>query len=166
MGVEPRFGEVRRRPQEVGGLATELNGYSVQRGFGLYATNGTTTDHDHDAHGTMSWTPEIGDDEDGFWPATTRIVPLAEENLDGPVNAVAPQPVTNAEFTRTLARVLRRPAFLPLPAWAARAALGEMADALLLSGTRVRPRRLLESGYNFLHPDLEPALRALLGETS
>ncbi len=91
---------------------------------------------------------------------------LAEENLEGPVNAVAPQPVTNAEFTRTLARVLRRPAFLPLPAWAARAALGEMADALLLSGTRVRPRRLLESGYNFLHPDLEHALRTLLGETS
>lgn len=91
---------------------------------------------------------------------------ISQTHLDGPVNAVAPEPVTNAVFTRTLALVLTRPAFLPLPAWAARAALGEMADALLLAGTRARPRRLLESGYNFLHPDLEPALRALLGETS
>lgn len=91
---------------------------------------------------------------------------ISQAQLAGPVNAVAPEPVTNAFFTRTLARVLSRPAVLPLPAWAARAALGEMADALLLSGTRVRPTRLMESGYNFLHPDLETALRALLGETS
>lgn len=90
---------------------------------------------------------------------------ISKTGLAGPVNSVAPHPVTNAEFTRALARVLRRPAFFPLPAWAARAALGEMADALLLGGTRVRPRRLLDSGYNFLHPDLEPALRVLLGET-
>ncbi|TDI34553.1 MAG: TIGR01777 family protein [Acidobacteria bacterium] len=91
---------------------------------------------------------------------------ISQAQLAGPVNAVAPEPVTNAFFTRTLARVLSRPAVLPLPAWAARAALGEMADALLLSGTRVRPTRLMESGYNFLHPDLETALKALLGETS
>jgi hypothetical protein len=91
---------------------------------------------------------------------------ISQAHLRGAVNAVSPQPVTNAEFTRTLARVLRRPALLPVPAWAARAALGEMADALLLAGTRVRPLHLQEAGYTFLHPELEPALRALLGETS
>jgi uncharacterized protein (TIGR01777 family) len=88
---------------------------------------------------------------------------LATEALRGPVNAVAPNPVTNAEFTRTLARVLSRPALLPMPAFAARLAFGEMADALLLSGARVMPARLQESGFHFRHPDLEGALKHLLG---
>jgi len=81
----------------------------------------------------------------------------------GPLNAVAPEPVTNAVFTRTLARVLGRPALLPAPAWALRLAFGEMADAALLASTRVRPGRLLDSGYAFRFPDLEGALRHVLG---
>lgn len=87
---------------------------------------------------------------------------LCEESVQGPVNAVAPGPVTNAEFTRTLARVLRRPAFLPVPAFAARLAFGEMADALLLAGARVMPVRLQASGYRFRFPELEGALRHVL----
>ena len=87
---------------------------------------------------------------------------LATEALRGPVNAVAPAPVTNAELTRTLGRVLRRPALVPLPAFAARLAMGEMADALLLASQRVVPARLQASGYAFRHPSLEGALRSEL----
>jgi hypothetical protein len=72
----------------------------------------------------------------------------------GPVNAVAPGSVMNAEFAATLARVVRRPALLPLPEIAVRLALGEMADALLLSSTRVRPNRLEAAGFSFRHPSL------------
>ncbi len=85
-------------------------------------------------------------------------------SLEGPVNAVAPEPVTNREFTDTLARVLSRPAIVPLPAFAARLAFGEMADGLLLASARAMPEKLLSSGYRFLHPGLEGALRHLLGE--
>ena len=87
---------------------------------------------------------------------------LATETLRGPVNAVAPGPVTNAELTRTLGRVLRRPTLVPLPAFAARLAMGEMADALLLASQRVLPARLQASGYSFRHPTLEGALRSVL----
>ena len=87
---------------------------------------------------------------------------LSAESLRGPVNAVAPTPVTNAEFTRTLARVLRRPAFMLVPPFAARLAFGEMADALLLASARAMPVRLRESGYHFRFPELEGALRYLL----
>jgi len=83
--------------------------------------------------------------------------------LRGPVNAVAPAPVTNAEFTRTLGRVLGRPTLVPLPAFAARLALGEMADELLLTSQRVLPARLEATSYTFRHPTLEGALRAALG---
>jgi NAD dependent epimerase/dehydratase family enzyme len=79
------------------------------------------------------------------------------------VNLVAPDAVTNAEFTKTLGRVLRRPAVLPVPAFALRLLLGEVADQMLLASTRVRPSRLLDSGYRFRHPRLEAALRHLLG---
>jgi NAD dependent epimerase/dehydratase family enzyme len=89
---------------------------------------------------------------------------LATDTLRGPVNVVAPRPVTNLEFTRTLGRVLSRPTLLPVPASAARLALGEMADALLLSSSRVEPARLLASGYRFRYPDLEAALRQMLGK--
>lgn len=81
----------------------------------------------------------------------------------GPVNATAPNPVTNYEFTKTLGRVLRRPTIFPMPAFAARLAFGEMADALLLASTRVEPARLLAAGYRFRFPNLEDALRHLLG---
>ncbi len=88
---------------------------------------------------------------------------LGTDALRGPVNAVAPAPVTNAEFTRTLGRVLRRPTLVPMPAFAARLALGEMADDLLLSSQRVLPARLLASGFAFRYPTLEDALRHELG---
>jgi hypothetical protein len=87
---------------------------------------------------------------------------IGHDDVAGPVNAVAPGPVTNAELTRTLARVLRRPAVLPAPAFALRLAFGEMADAALLASTRVRPARLLASGYRFRFPELEGALRHVL----
>ncbi|HXE76338.1 MAG TPA: TIGR01777 family oxidoreductase [Candidatus Xenobia bacterium] len=89
---------------------------------------------------------------------------LTNQSLRGPVNAVAPQAVTNAEFTQTLGRVLSRPTLFPLPAFAARLALGEMADELLLSSARVEPARLIAAGYAFRYPRLEPALRHLLGK--
>jgi uncharacterized protein (TIGR01777 family) len=88
---------------------------------------------------------------------------LSLPSLHGAVNAVAPHPVTNATFTRTLGRVLGRPAFLTIPAAALRLALGEMAEALLLGGAPVEPSRLRESGYAFRFPELEGALRYLLG---
>jgi uncharacterized protein (TIGR01777 family) len=83
--------------------------------------------------------------------------------LRGPVNLTAPEPVTNAELTRLLGRALGRPALLPVPAFAARLAFGEMADVALLSGARVRPKRLLESGFHFDDPDLAAYLAAALG---
>jgi len=83
---------------------------------------------------------------------------LSNEMLRGPVNAVAPNPVTNYEFTKTLGQVLRRPTLFPMPAFAARLAFGEMADGLLLASTRVEPKRLLDSGFRFRFPELEAAL--------
>ena len=82
----------------------------------------------------------------------------------GPLNLTAPTPVTNAEFARTLGRVLGRPAFVPAPAFAIRLALGELADALILGGQRVLPARVQALGYEFLHETLEPALREIYGE--
>lgn len=88
---------------------------------------------------------------------------LTDPRLAGPVNAVAPGAVTNREFTRSLGRVLGRPALLPAPAWALRLALGEMADALLLASARVSPGRLLAANFAFRDPELDPALRHVLG---
>ncbi len=82
--------------------------------------------------------------------------------LRGAVNCVAPNPVTNAEYTRVLAQTLHRPAFVAAPAFALRLAVGEMADAALLASCRVHPRSLLESGFLFRYPELGPALRHLL----
>ncbi|GAB4236388.1 MAG: TIGR01777 family oxidoreductase [Deltaproteobacteria bacterium] len=84
-------------------------------------------------------------------------------DLSGPVNAVAPHPVTNRELTEALGTALSRPTPLPVPAFALRLAVGrEMADALLLASARVVPRRLEETGYRFRFPELEGALRHLL----
>jgi uncharacterized protein len=88
---------------------------------------------------------------------------LNHDELEGPVNAVSPYPVTNAEFTRVLARVLGRPAFLHVPAIAPKLVLGELADELLFTSLRARPARLLETGYAFELPDLEATLRHTLG---
>jgi len=87
---------------------------------------------------------------------------LQADSVSGPVNLTAPNPVTNREFTLTLARVLRRPALLSVPALALRVVFGEMADEALLASTRVVPRRLLDSGFSFQHAELEAALRAVL----
>jgi uncharacterized protein (TIGR01777 family) len=89
---------------------------------------------------------------------------LATDSLHEPVNAVAPRPVTNREFTKTLGKVLWRPTLFPMPGFVARLAFGEMANDLLLASTRVLPRALLDSGYRFLYGDLESALRHLLGK--
>ena len=87
---------------------------------------------------------------------------LLDSTVHGPVNIVAPNPVTNAEFTKTLGRVLSRPTFLPVPAFGARFAFGELADALLLSSQRVEPAVLTERGFAPYWPRLEPALQHLL----
>ncbi len=87
---------------------------------------------------------------------------LERDDLSGPMNVVAPNPVTNQEFTKTLGRFLGRPTVFPLPAFVARLAMGQMADELLLSSTRVAPDRLIASGYEFQHPNLEEALRSIL----
>lgn len=84
---------------------------------------------------------------------------LFDESFRGPVNAVAPEPVRNADFTRTLGRVLGRPALVPAPAFALKAALGEMAEELLLDGALVRSKVLPGSQFRFLHDELETALR-------
>jgi len=87
---------------------------------------------------------------------------LLVDTATGPVNLVAPNAVTNAEFTKTLGRVLRRPTFLRIPGAARRFLLGEMADEMLLESTRVRPSRLLDADYRFRHPSLDGALRHVL----
>jgi hypothetical protein len=87
---------------------------------------------------------------------------LATERFSGPINATAPEPVQSRQFATLLGRAMHRPAFMPTPAFALRLALGEMAD-LALRGQRVLPTRALEFGYPFRYPDLEAALRAILG---
>jgi uncharacterized protein len=89
---------------------------------------------------------------------------LLNENLRGPVNVVAPSPVTNQEFTRALGDVLSRPTILPMPAFAVRLMFGEMADATLLASQRVEPARLRESGFAFKYPEIEGALRHVLSK--
>ena len=89
---------------------------------------------------------------------------LTDDSLTGPVNAVAPQAVTNRQFTKALGSVLNRPTILPAPAFVLRLVLGEMAEALLLASTRVEPAVLREAGgFHFSYPDLESALRHVLG---
>jgi len=88
---------------------------------------------------------------------------LTNEMSSGPVNVVSPGAVRSREFSMTLARVLRRPAVLPVPAFALRLMFGRMAVETLLASSRTTPRRLLESGFRFRHPELEGALRHVLG---
>lgn len=87
---------------------------------------------------------------------------IENQALSGPVNFVAPNPVTNATFTSALGRILGRPTFLPVPAFGARLAFGEMADALLLSSQRVEPKRLNETAYRFRYSNLNDALSEIL----
>jgi NAD dependent epimerase/dehydratase family enzyme len=87
---------------------------------------------------------------------------VANGSLHGPVNFVAPNPVTNAEFTRALGKVLSRPTIFPIPAFGVRLAFGEMADALLLSSQRVKPAKLEKESYHFTYLTLDGALRSVL----
>lgn len=89
---------------------------------------------------------------------------LVRDALQGPINAVAPSPVRNAEFARELGRALRRPARIPVPAIALRALFGQMADEAILASTRVEPAVLQASGYRFRHPTLGAALAHVLGK--
>jgi len=88
---------------------------------------------------------------------------LTTDSLEGPVNVTIPDPPTNAEYTKVLGHVLGRPTVFPLPAPIARLALGQVADELLLASQRIEPARLKESGYSYRYPELEGALRHLLG---
>jgi len=88
---------------------------------------------------------------------------LLDNDVAGPVNLTAPEPVTNAEMTKVLGEVLHRPTVLPVPSFGPKLLLGaELAEALLFTSQRVLPGVLNERGYQFVHPNLEPALRALL----
>ena len=99
----------------------------------------------------MSWVSETD-------AVAAALFAMENPTLSGPLNVTAPQPVTNAEFTRQLARTLHRPAFLHAPAFALRLAFGEMADEALLASTRVIPKRLPAAGFAFKHPTLSSAL--------
>jgi uncharacterized protein (TIGR01777 family) len=94
------------------------------------------------------------------WLALTRWA-LTTPSVTGPLNFAAPNPVTNAEFARALGRALGRPAFMPAPAFALRLALGEMADALLLTGQRVLPAKARALGFGFRYETIDEALRAI-----
>lgn len=87
---------------------------------------------------------------------------LEHETLHGPINAVSPNAVTNAEFTRQFATQLRRPALLPMPSMAVKLLFGQMGEELLLSGQRVVPEQIVRSGFEFSYPDLESALKQCL----
>jgi uncharacterized protein len=87
---------------------------------------------------------------------------LTNTNIEGPVNVVAPNPVTNSQFTSILGHLIHRPTLFPLPGFAAKIILGEMADELLLSSQRCQPTKLLNSGYQFTYPKLDDALSAAL----
>jgi len=86
---------------------------------------------------------------------------VENESFSGPYLGTAPGPVTNLEFTKTLGRVLGRWTILPMPAWQARILLGKVYE-VLFGSQRCRPKRTIESGFTFLHPELEPALRDVL----
>jgi uncharacterized protein (TIGR01777 family) len=110
----------------------------------------------------------IGDGKQWMsWIALTDLINafgfvIANDSIAGPVNFVAPNPVTNAEFTKTLGDTVSRPTLFPMPSFAARLAFGEMADALLLSSAKVEPKRLLATGFGFKFEKLQPALDAIL----
>jgi uncharacterized protein len=88
---------------------------------------------------------------------------LEDDSVEGPVNVGSPNPLTNAEYTKVLGKVLNRPTVFAVPAPAIRTVIGGMADALLLASQRMEPAKLKETGYDFRYPELEGALRHLLG---
>jgi len=109
--------------------------------------------------GGRQWWPWISLDDE-----VRAIVHALDTGISGPVNLVAPAPVTNRDFTRALGRVLRRPTILPIPGFVLRLLLGsELADALVLEGQRAAPVVLIESGFEFEHSDVAAGLRAAFG---
>ena len=102
-----------------------------------------------------------------WWPWVTladevkALMHMIDTDIEGPVNLVSPQPLRNKELTKQIAKALKRPAFIPAPAFALRALLGEMADGLLLSSSRILPEALEKSGFQFSSPDLQSALESL-----
>ena len=91
---------------------------------------------------------------------------INQDSIEGPVNVVSPRAVSNTEFTRILAKILSRPAIIPLPAFMVKIMFGKMGEDLLLGGANVTPKKLEEQGYSFAYPDLERALRHLLTRSS
>jgi uncharacterized protein (TIGR01777 family) len=140
--VNVRFGVVLSK--EGGALAKMLTPFKM----GMGGKIGSGTQY-------MSWVA-IDDVSGAIYHA------LVTDSLKGPVNVTAPNPVTNKEFTNTLGKVLNRPTVMPMPAFMARLAFGEMANDLLLASTKVAPKRLSDSGYEFQYPKLEPALKHIL----
>ena len=102
-----------------------------------------------------------------WWPWITladevkALMHMIDTDIEGPVNLVSPQPLRNKELTKQIAKAFKRPAFIPAPAFALRALLGEMADGLLLSSSRILPEALEKSGFQFSSPDLQSALESL-----
>jgi uncharacterized protein (TIGR01777 family) len=94
------------------------------------------------------------------------LLAMEKAQVRGPLNVISPEPLQNAEFTKTLASAMHRPALFPAPAFALRLVLGEMADALLLSSQRVLPQGLEKLGYHFQYPDLPAALKNILKQNS
>lgn len=89
---------------------------------------------------------------------------ITHNDIEGPINTVSPNPVTNKEFTKTLGKIVKRPTIFTVPKFAGRLAFGEMADELLFSSQRVIPKKMQGTDYHFQYPDLEPALRHVLGK--
>jgi uncharacterized protein (TIGR01777 family) len=89
---------------------------------------------------------------------------IESDDLEGAFNATSPNPIQNKDFTSSLAAILSRPAFIPVPSFGVKLLFGEMGETLLLEGCRVIPRRLEQLGYKFKYPDLEPALKHVIGE--
>ena len=140
--VHPRIGVV--LSPKGGALATQLPAWKA--GGGAVVGDG------------RQWVPWVGIND-----LLGALHHLLMEDVRGPVNCVAPQPVTNREFGRTLARVLGRPFLLTLPRPAIRLLFGEMGEAVLLSSARAVPKRLLDGGFGFDHPTLDGAIRSVLG---
>lgn len=140
--VHARFGIV--LTPAGGALAKALPAFSV--GAGASLGNG------------RQWTSWISIDD-----CVGALVHLLGAEIAGPVNVVSPEPATNGDYTATLGRVLRRPAWFGIPAPILRVLFGELADEALLASARVHPGRLVESGYQFRHPTLTSALEHVLG---
>ncbi len=140
--VHPRFGIV--LSTEGGALATTLPIFKLGGGGRI-------------GNGKQYWSWVAIDDVVG-----AILHSLSTESLGGPVNVTVPNPPTNAQYTKTLGGVLGRPTVFPLPAPAARIALGEVADELLLASQRIEPAKLIETGYSYRYPELGGALRHLL----